>query len=170
MWAASAKPNRNERARVIQDLPQLLQRLRQGMTLVGIEGKAQEAHIKVIGDTLADAFLSKTEAIPPARIEAMAKRLAHLEDFVADDPADRPAAGRREHRADAGHRRLDDRGGGRRRLAGRARRCWPGRGELQLGNWFALDHNGAIDPGPVRVAQRPQAAAPVRGAAAAAAT
>ncbi|RYG12957.1 MAG: DUF1631 family protein, partial [Burkholderiales bacterium] len=34
VWAASAKPNRNDRARVIQDLPQLLQRLRQGMTLM----------------------------------------------------------------------------------------------------------------------------------------
>ncbi|MCM2252804.1 MAG: DUF1631 domain-containing protein, partial [Ramlibacter sp.] len=60
VWAASAKPNRNERARVIQDLPRLLQRLRQGMTLAGIQGAAQEAHIKAIGDTLADAFLSKT--------------------------------------------------------------------------------------------------------------
>ena len=39
----------------------------------------------MIGDTLADAFLSKTEAIPQARIEAMAKRLANLEDFVADE-------------------------------------------------------------------------------------
>ena len=27
VWAASAKPNRNDRARVIQDLPNLLQRL-----------------------------------------------------------------------------------------------------------------------------------------------
>ena len=34
LWAASAKPNRADRARVIQDLPQLLVRLRQGMTLL----------------------------------------------------------------------------------------------------------------------------------------
>src|SRR4029079_5420503 len=87
VWSAGAKPNRNERARVIQDLPRLLQRLRQGMTLVGIQGKAQEGHIKVIGDTLADAFLSKTEAIPHAQIDAMAKRLAHLEDLVGRDQA-----------------------------------------------------------------------------------
>ncbi|MDO8280319.1 MAG: DUF1631 family protein, partial [Burkholderiaceae bacterium] len=46
VWAASAKPNRNDRARVIQDLPKLLQRLRQGMALLGIQGEAQEAHIK----------------------------------------------------------------------------------------------------------------------------
>src|SRR5215208_947635 len=86
VWAASAKPNRNERARVIQDLPRLLHRLRQGMTLVGIQGKAQEGHIKVIGDTLADAFLSTTTAISHDRIEARATRLARLEDYVAKDP------------------------------------------------------------------------------------
>jgi hypothetical protein len=142
VWAASAKPNRNERARVIKDLPALLQRLRQGMTLVGIEGKAQEAHIKTIGETLADAFLSKTEAISQGTIEEMAKRLAHLEDYVAKDPAtDLPLdaqsielmlgmdASKIEVIADGGSR------------PGAAMIAWAA--ELQLGNWFALDHNGA---------------------------
>ena len=143
VWAAGAKPNRNERTRVIQDLPKLLQRLRQGMTLLGIEGKAQEGHIKVIGDTLADAFLSKTEAIPHDRIEAMAKRLAHLEDFIAGDAAtDLPLdadsielmlgidASTIEVVADGGSR------------PSAAMLAWVG--ELQLGNWFSLDHNGRI--------------------------
>ncbi|MGO4612205.1 hypothetical protein AB4142_38295, partial [Variovorax sp. 2RAF20] len=40
-----------------------------------------------IGATLSDAFMSKTEAIPQAKIEAMAKRLANLEDFVSDESA-----------------------------------------------------------------------------------
>lgn len=141
VWAASAKPNRNDRARVINDLPKLLQRLRQGMTLMGVQGAAQEAHIKVIGDTLADAFLSKTEAIPQAHIEAMAKRLANLEDFVADDPAtDLPLdadsielmlgidASAIEVVADGGSRPSD------------AMLAWAL--ELQQGNWFTLDHNG----------------------------
>ena len=140
VWAASAKPNRDDRARVIQDLPNLLQRLRQGMTLMGVLGSAQEAHIKVIGDTLADAFLSKTEAIPQARIEAMAKRLANLEDYVADDPAtDLPLdaesielmlgidASMIEVVADGGSKPND------------AMMAWAL--ELQLGNWFTLDHN-----------------------------
>ncbi|MCC2676461.1 MAG: hypothetical protein K0R58_3408, partial [Ramlibacter sp.] len=87
VWAASAKPNRDDRAKVIQDLPELLARLRRGMTLLGLDGGDQENHIKAIGDTLADAFLSKTEAIPHARIEEMTKRLANLEDFVSDDDA-----------------------------------------------------------------------------------
>ena len=142
VWAASAKPNRNERSRVIQDLPRLLQRLRQGMTLVGIQGAAQETHIKVIGDTLADAFLSKTEAIPQARIEEMASRLAHLEDFVADDPAtDLPLDAESIELMlgmDASMIEVVADGGSK---PSAAMLAWAH--ELQLGNWFALDHNGA---------------------------
>jgi hypothetical protein len=142
VWAASAKPNRNERTRVIQDLPKLLQRLRQGMTLVGIQGNAQEAHIKAIGDTLADAFLSKTEAIAPARIEEMASRLAHLEDFVAEDPAtDLPLDAESIELMlgmDASMIEVVADGGSK---PSAAMLAWAS--ELQLGNWFALDHNGA---------------------------
>ena len=142
VWAASAKPNRAERARVIQDLPQLLLRLRGGMALVGITGPAQEEHINAIGDTLADAFQSKTEAIPQARIDAMSKRLAHLEEFVANDPdtdlpLDRDSiemmlgidASMIEVVADGGSR------------PSTGMLAWAQ--ELQLGNWFSLDHNGA---------------------------
>ncbi|NCP40385.1 MAG: DUF1631 domain-containing protein [Rhodoferax sp.] len=82
IWAASAKPNRTDRAKVIEHLPVLLQSLRSGMTLLGIVRSAQEAHIKIISDTLADAFMSKTEVVADAQIQAMAKRLAELDDFV----------------------------------------------------------------------------------------
>jgi hypothetical protein len=68
---------------VIQSLPGLLQRLRQGLALMGCRA-AQDAQIKALTDTLAEAFLSKTAAIPQAHIEAMAKRLANLEDFIGD--------------------------------------------------------------------------------------
>ncbi|MES2940498.1 MAG: DUF1631 family protein [Pseudomonadota bacterium] len=141
VWAASAKPNRNDRARVINDLPQLLQRLRQGMTLLGLQPAAQEVHIKVIGDTLADAFLSKTEAISPALIEDMTKRLANLEDFVSDDttadlPLDKDSielmlgidATLIEVLGDAGSQ------------PNAAMQAWAQ--ELQVGTWFTLDHNG----------------------------
>jgi hypothetical protein len=143
VWAASAKPNRNDRTRVIQDLPQLLQRLRQGMTLLGIVGDPQEAHIKTIGATLSDAFLSKTESIPPAKIEAMAKRLANLEDFVTDVGAtDLPLdaasielllgvdAASIEVVPDTGTKVSED------MLA------WAH--ELQVGTWFMLDHNDRV--------------------------
>ncbi|MBK0391240.1 DUF1631 family protein [Ramlibacter algicola] len=141
VWSASAKPNRTERARVIQDLPQLLQRLRSGMTLLGLAAADQERHIKVIGDTLADAFMSKTESIPQAQIDAMTKRLANLEDFVSDDPgAELPLdsdaiemmlgidASSIEVVTDGGSNPSD------------AMMAWAK--ELQQGTWFTLDHNG----------------------------
>ena len=141
VWAASAKPNRNDRARVIQDLPGLLLKLRQGMELMGIQGPEQEGHIKVIGDTLADAFLSKTEAIPQAHIEAMAKRLANLEDFVGDDPnVDLPLDAESIELMlgiDASMIEVVADGGSRPSIAMVA---WAQ--ELQLGNWFTIDHNG----------------------------
>ncbi|MGD9549504.1 MAG: DUF1631 family protein [Burkholderiaceae bacterium] len=84
IWAASAKPQRSERAQVIKALPGLLQNLRQGLALVGITGAKQDAQIKALTDTLADAFLSKTESIAQAHIDALAERLARLEDIVTD--------------------------------------------------------------------------------------
>ena len=85
VWSASAKPSRSARTRVIQNLPMLLQNLRHGMTALGLSTVAQEAHIKIISDTLADAFMSKTEVIPYAKIEAMTRQLARLEDVVPPD-------------------------------------------------------------------------------------
>lgn len=85
VWSASAKPSRQERSRVIQGLPVLLQTLREGLELVSVIGDSQSAQIKKLTDTLAEAFVSKTAAIPVERIEAMAKRLAELEKFISDD-------------------------------------------------------------------------------------
>jgi len=142
VWAASAKPNRSERAQVIQSLPGLLQRLRQGLALLGITGAKQDALIKGLTDTLAEAFLSKTAAIPVEHIEAMAKRLANLEDFIGDAvmgdlPLDADSiemmtgidASAIHVVADNGAP-VDD-----------AMVAWAQ--ELQPGNWFTLDHNGA---------------------------
>lgn len=147
VWAASAKPNRTDRARVIQDLPQLLQRLRQGMALLGIVDEPQEAHIKIIGATLSDAFLSKTEAIPQAKIEAMAERLTHLEDFVSDvggaGGADLPLDA---HSIElllgvdaASIEVIPDAAGAK---VAEDMLAWAH--ELQVGNWFMLDHNDRV--------------------------
>ena len=84
VWAASAKPSRSDRTQVIQNLPDLLHRLRLGLSLLGVTGDAQDAQIKTLTDTLAEAFLSKTAAISREQIEAMAKRLENLEDFIDD--------------------------------------------------------------------------------------
>jgi hypothetical protein len=143
VWAASAKPNRNDRAKVIQDLPALLTRLRVGMTLLGLQPEAQEEHIKVIGDTLADAFLSKTEAIPHARIEEITKRLANLEDFVSEDDAGELPLDKENIELmlgiDASMIEVISAGGSQPTAAMMG---WAN--ELQLGNWFTLDHNGTL--------------------------
>jgi len=144
VWSASAKPNRVDRAKVIQSLPTLLQRLRQGMGLLGLDTPTQEVHIKTISDTLADAFMSKTEAIPQARIDSMAAHLVNLEDFFSDEatgdlPLDPESiemmlgmdASTIDIIADGGSKPTD------------AMLAWAR--ELQLGHWFMLDHNRQVN-------------------------
>jgi len=143
VWSASAKPNRNDRARVIQDLPQLLQRLRSGMSLLGMSQTDQDAHIKIVSDTMADAFMSKTQAIPQAQIDAMTQRLANLEDFVSEDGlGDLPLDAESIEMMlgiDASTIDVVTNGGSKPTPAMVA---WAQ--ELQLGSWFTLDHNGKV--------------------------
>ncbi|WP_237219062.1 DUF1631 family protein [Rhodoferax aquaticus] len=143
VWAASAKPNRADRAKVIQDLPNLLLRLRSGMTLLAMAPSEQEAYVKSVSDTLADAFLSKTQAIPQAQIEAMAQRLENLEDFVSDDGmGDLPLDAESIEMMlgiDASAIQVVNNGGSKPTAAMMA---WAN--ELQLGSWFTLDHNKQI--------------------------
>jgi hypothetical protein len=143
VWAASAKPNRSDRARVIQDLPLLLQKLRAGMSLLGLAPSVQEAHLKLVNDTLADAFLSKTQAIPPEQIAAMAARLANLEDFVSDDgmgelPLDAQSI-EMMLGLEAASIDVVTNGGSK---PGAAMLAWAQ--ELQLGSWLTLDHNAQV--------------------------
>jgi len=144
IWSASAKPDRHDRARVIADLPQLLQKLRAGMTLLGLASAVQQAHIKIINDILADAFLSKTQAIAPERIAALAERLAHVEDFVsANGTGDLPLDARNIEAMlglDAATFEVVADGGSKPTAAMLA---WAQ--ELQLGAWFTLDHNAHVD-------------------------
>ncbi len=143
VWAASAKPNRGDRADVIRKLPQLVQGLRSGMTLLGVAPVEQEAHIRTVSETLADAFLAKTQAIPNAQIEAMAERLAQLEDLVSEEGVDELALDGHSIEMLLG---LEESvlevvadGGARPNAAMLA--CAQ---ELQLGTWFTLDHNARV--------------------------
>lgn len=143
LWAASAKPNRNDRARVIQQLPGLLQRLRQGMSLLGLPPGMQDSRIKSVSDTLADAFMSRTEAIPQERLDELSQRLANLEDFlpeggVADLDLDNESL-EMITGVDAGNIEVIRAGGSQ---PSEAMRAWAA--ELQIGNWFSLDHNGRL--------------------------
>lgn len=142
VWAASAKPNRTERAQVIQSLPGLLQRLRQGLTLMGMTGEAQDAQIKALTDTLAEAFLSKTAAIPVEHIEVLARRLANLEDFISDAvmgdlPLDADSIEMMTGIDASSIHVIADNGA----PVDDAMVAWAL--ELQRGNWFTLDHNGS---------------------------
>ncbi len=143
VWAASAKPNRNDRARVIADLPKLLQLLRQGMTMLGMATAVQDQHLKIISETLADAFMSKTDAISIERIDEMAKRLANLEDYLSDeDVGDLPLDTENLVMMigiDASDLAVIADGGSR---PSEAMRAWAQ--ELQVGAWFSLDHNGQV--------------------------
>ncbi len=143
VWSAGAKPNRSDRAKVIAELPKLLQRLRSGMSLLGLAPSQQDTHIKTVSDTLADAFLSKTKAVPQEQVDAMAKRLANLEDFVSEDgmgdlPLDAESieimlgidASTIDVVADGGSK------------PNPAMVAWAA--ELQLGAWFTLDHNRRV--------------------------
>jgi hypothetical protein len=143
VWAASAKPNRADRARVIQDLPNLLLRLRTGMSLLAMAPSEQEKHVKTVSDTLADAFLSKTQAIPQAQIDAMAQRLGNLEDFVSEDGmGDLPLDAESIEMMlgiDASAIEVVANGGAKPTAAMLA---WAQ--ELQTGSWFKLDHNKQV--------------------------
>ena len=143
VWAASAKPNRADRARVIQDLPDLLHRLRSGMALLGMPPSEQDVHIKAISDTLADAFLSKTQTIAQSSIDALAERLGHLEDFVSEDGVgDLPLDAESIEMMlgiDASNIEVVANGGSRPTAAMMA---WAQ--ELQIGSWFSLDHNHQV--------------------------
>lgn len=143
VWAASAKPSRADRARVIQDLPNLLLRLRSGMTLLAMAPSEQDAHIKSVSDTLADAFLSKTQAISQEKIDALAQRLGNLEDFVSEDGlGDLPLDAESIEMMlgiDASSIEVVANGGSKPTAAMVA---WAQ--ELQLGSWYTLDHNKQI--------------------------
>ena len=143
VWAASAKPSRSDRARVIQNLPKLVQQLRSGMTMLGVAPSAQEVHIKTVSDTLADAFLSKTQAIAIDEIAAMAQRLERLEDFVGDDGSvDMPLDAQSIELIlgiDASMIDVVADGGSK---PSAAMRAWAQ--ELEVGSWFTLDHNGRV--------------------------
>lgn len=143
VWSASAKPDRSERSRVIAALPKQLQLLRQGMTLLGLGLAAQNVQLKTISDTMADAFMSKTDAISSEKIDAMARRLTNLEDYLSEhDVGDLPLdadslvtmigidSAHIEVIANGGSQPTDD-------MLAWAR-------ELQPGSWFNLDHNGKI--------------------------
>jgi hypothetical protein len=144
LWAASAKPNRSDRARVIQQLPGLLQRLRQGMALLRYPPSVQDQHIKSVSDTLADAFMSRAEALTQESLDHLSERLTSLEDYLPDNGVgdldlDKDSI-EMVTGVDASNIEVINQGGSQ---PNEAMRAWAA--ELQIGSWFGLDHNGKLD-------------------------
>ncbi len=143
LWAASAKPSRAERAKVIADLPDLLKRLRAGMSMLGISAKAQDEHIKSLSDTLAEAFTSKAAAMDQSQVAEVAQRIRHLEDFVSEeDVGDLPLDAESIELMlgiDMTGVEIISEGGSE---PTQAMRAWAM--ELDRGSWFHLDHKGKM--------------------------
>ena len=145
VWAAGAKPHRSDRTKVIQSLPSLLERLRQGLALVNIPAEQQEAHIKTLTDVLAQAFVAKTEPIADEQIEALSKRLENLEDCITeavlgDMPLDAEAIEMLLGMDMSGLVVIAD----NEAPVEAAMVDWAR--QLHLGAWFTLDHNGSTNP------------------------
>ncbi len=140
LWAASAKPSRSERTKVISQLPALLASLRKGMSTLGMDAALQDTTIKGISDILAEAFMSRTETIPPEQLAAVTRNLSRLEDYLTqgdmgdlelDQESIEMITG-----VDASLIEVVTQGG---KPPSQAMRAWAT--ELQLGSWFKLDHN-----------------------------
>jgi hypothetical protein len=143
LWATSAKSSRAERAKVIADLPDLLKRLRGGMGLLGLDTKVQDGHIKVLSDTLAEAFMSKTAAMDQAQVAEVAQRIKHLEDFVSEEevgdlPLDAESIELMLGIDMTGVEIVSEGGTD----PTQAMRAWAM--ELERGSWFHLDHKGKM--------------------------
>ena len=143
LWAASAKASRAERAKVIADLPDLLKRLRAGMSLLGLTAPIQDEHLKKLSDTLAEAFMSKTAAMDSAQVAEVAQRIKHLEDFVSEeDMGDLPLDAESVELMlgiDMTGVEIVSEGGSD---PTQAMRAWAM--ELERGSWFHLDHKGKM--------------------------
>ncbi len=143
LWAASAKSNRAERAKVIADLPDLIKRLRAGMALLGLPAAKQDEHIKVLSDTLAEVFMNKSAAMDQAQVAEVAQRIKHLEDFVSEeDVGDLPLDAESIELMlgiDMTGVEIISEGG---TDPTQAMRAWAA--ELERGSWFHLDHKGKM--------------------------
>jgi hypothetical protein len=143
LWAASAKPNRQERSKVIAQLPMLLQRLRKGMSLLGLTENAQEQHIKVLSNVLSQAFMAKTESIPADQLETITRNMSSLESFLPDDGAGDLELDQDSIEMiigiDASNIDVITAGGS---PPSDNMRVWAS--QLHLGSWYTLDHNSHV--------------------------
>lgn len=144
VWAASAKANRAERKKVIEDVPNILGKISEGMELIGTPEDVQTETIETISEALSDAFLCKTEEIDPALIAELSNRLEHLEDIFQDEEFEDL-----ELDAETVEMMLGIDTTGLEIISGNdapepdlSLRHWAK--TLELGSWYTIDHNRAL--------------------------
>lgn len=86
LWAVSAKPDRSARAQVLQQLPGLLQTLRDGMATLTLKPDQQDAFIKQINDAVMKAFVARDEGLTAQQMKEVTAFLTALENVVKDEP------------------------------------------------------------------------------------
>jgi len=143
IWSASAKVTREERAEVIQRLPQLLKALREGMAAAGMDMPRQDEHIQQLNNSLAAAFTAKAAVIPDERLRELMERLETLEEMLPDrsevDIDESMVLDLSGHRSSELEVVLD--GGS---MPTPAMVAWAR--ELQVGSWYMLDRGGHNEP------------------------
>lgn len=146
LWMASAKPERSDRSRVIQQLPALLQRLRRGMDLLGLAPALQDGHVQRVSSSLAQAFMARTQPVPQERLDQLVQRLASLEEVLPEDGSGDLALDQLSIEmitgVDARHMVVISPAGTPPSPVSPALRAWAL--GLQLGDWLGLHHNGQL--------------------------
>lgn len=84
VWAMGAKASRQERAQVIARVPAILQQLRQGLALLGLEEASQESLLKPLNEALAEAFMARTGHIDPVWLQGLTESLDQVEGYLED--------------------------------------------------------------------------------------
>ncbi len=142
LWAASPRPDRAERSRVVQRMSGLLAALREGMSMAGIQTVEQDGYIKLISDAVTRAFTSRDEGLPREKLEELAHGLAALEDVISDtDEGDMmldPSMIEMMFGSDIGQLEVIAQGGS---MPGQGMLAWAR--ELEIGTWFLLDWAGS---------------------------
>ena len=143
LWAVGAKRDRAARSQVVQQLPGLLQVLREGMATLTMTQEQQDGFIKQVNDAVMQAFVAREEGPSPEQLQEIARFLVALEDVVTEDPEGEmwldPSMVEMIFGEHSAAIEVVADGGS---LPAEAIVQWAR--QLELGSWFALDYQGTV--------------------------
>lgn len=141
LWAASAKPSRQERAQVIARVPALMAQIRDGLAWTGMDAEAQERAVQPVSEALAAAFVSRAPAVDAGWLAGLTESLGRLETVLTDS-GDSATLSRDSLEWLTG---LDASGitvvPDAEQTTPAHLRSWAA--ALPVGSWYTLEHNGA---------------------------